>query len=167
MAELTNRERLQPSLLDRLTDEAPWEPSESRDRRIISAARLRECVTRDISWLLNCTSHWSEDALEGHDHVHGSVLNYGIPDLAGMALTGIDAGELEQRIRQAILHFEPRLTGGTLSVHVGVDAQRMDNRALTFDIQSQMWAQPMPLNLYLKTELDLDTGEFRVGEQVG
>ena len=167
MAELTTRERLQPSLLDRLTDEAPWEDNESREQRIITAARLRECVTRDISWLLNCTQHWSGEALTPYEHVNNSVLNYGIPDLAGTALSSIAPGELEQRIREAILFYEPRLTGGTLTVQVGIEPERMDERSLTFRIHSQMWAQPMPLNLYLKTELDLDTGEFRVGQGLG
>jgi hypothetical protein len=45
MAELTPQERLQPSLLDRLTDLAPAEREESREQRVINAARLREYVT--------------------------------------------------------------------------------------------------------------------------
>ena len=53
MAELTVKERLQPSLLDRLTDDEPDKNVESRDRRVISLERLRECVMRDLGWLLN------------------------------------------------------------------------------------------------------------------
>jgi type VI secretion system protein ImpF len=30
-----------------------------------------------------------------------------------------------------------------------------------------MWAQPIPLNLYLKTEVDLETGRFNVAESYG
>jgi type VI secretion system protein ImpF len=30
-----------------------------------------------------------------------------------------------------------------------------------------MWAQPIPLNLYLKTEVDLETGNFKVSEGFG
>jgi type VI secretion system protein ImpF len=30
-----------------------------------------------------------------------------------------------------------------------------------------MWAQPIPLNLYLKTEVDLETGTFNVSESFG
>ena len=44
MAELTSKERLQPSLLDRLTDDEPDKTQESRDQRVLSANRLRECV---------------------------------------------------------------------------------------------------------------------------
>ncbi|CAB3770100.1 type VI secretion system baseplate subunit TssE [Paraburkholderia solisilvae] len=162
MSELTPQERLQPSLLDRLTDLAPARRDESREQRVITAARLRECVTRDIEWLLNCTRAWSSEALAALPEVDNSVLNFGIPDLAGEALSGIDADLLQNRIRAALINFEPRLIGSTVQVSVNVDPGRMDNRSLSFRIDSEMWAQPMPLSLYLRTELDLETGEFRV-----
>lgn len=109
MAELTTTERLQPSLLDRLTDAAPSQREESREQRVISATRLRECVIRDLSWLLNAVNLETSRLLEAHPQVRSSVLNYGIPDLAGVAVAGIDAAALQQRIREAILAFEPRL----------------------------------------------------------
>jgi type VI secretion system protein ImpF len=167
MAELTPQERLQPSLLDRLTDLAPAERDESREQRVITAARLRECVTRDIAALLNCTRQWNADELDGLDHVGNSVLNFGIPDLAGAALSGIDAAVLQDRIRIALLDFEPRLIAETVQVSVSVDDERMDSRALSFRIDAQMWAQPMPLGLYLRTDVDLETGEFRVSQHFG
>src|ERR1700722_20338983 len=65
MAELTHRERLQPSLLDRLTDESPESAAESRDRRVLSLQRLREVVRRDLSWLLNCVHMEASQDLSG------------------------------------------------------------------------------------------------------
>jgi type VI secretion system protein ImpF len=167
MAELTSRERLQPSLFDRLTDLAPAQREESREQRVISAARLRECVTRDIASLLNCTRQWSNDELDGLAHVGNSVLNFGIPDLTGAALSGIDTGMLQNRIRAALLDFEPRLIGSTVQVIASVDESRMDSRSLSFRIEARMWAQPMPLSLYLRTDVDLETGEFRVSQRFG
>ena len=52
-------------------------------------------------------------------------------------------------------------------VTVHAKAGRMDSKALTFNIDSEMWAQPIPLNLYLKTEVDLETGTFKVSEGFG
>ena len=40
MAELTPKERLQPSLLDRLTDDEPEQQQESRDKRVLSTCLL-------------------------------------------------------------------------------------------------------------------------------
>jgi len=167
MAELTTQERLQPSLLDRLTDDEPGKLEESREKRVISATRLRECVSRDMSWLLNCVSLDADMALDDYPEVSRSVLNFGIPDLTGVALSGINADVLQRRVRDAILAYEPRLTANTLRVNVNAQSKRMDRQALIFNIESEMWAQPIPLNLYLKTEVDLETGDFKVSEGLG
>ena len=167
MAELTTTERLQPSLLDRLTDDEPGKLEESRDKRVISATRLRDCVTRDMSWLLNCVSLDANVDLEDYPEVSRSVLNFGIPDLTGMALSGIDADGLQRRVKDSILAFEPRLTASTLRLTVNALSKRMDRQALVFKIESEMWAQPIPLNLYLKTEVDLETGSIKVSEGFG
>jgi len=167
MAELTPQERLQPSLLDRLTDLAPAEREESREQRVITATRLRECVTRDIAALLNCTRQWDDDTLDGLEHVSNSVLNFGIPDLAGAALSGIDGAHLQNRVRVALLRFEPRLIADTVQVTISTDDERIDSRSLRFRIEAEMWAQPMPLGLYLRTDVDLETGKFQVSQQFG
>lgn len=167
MAELTTQERLQPSLLDRLTDDEPGKQEESREKRVISATRLRDCVTRDISWLLNCASMDADADLTDCPDVSRSVLNFGIPDLTGVALSGVNPEVLQRRVRDAILAFEPRLTGDTLRVTANALSKRMDRQALIFNIESEMWAQPIPLNLYLKTEVDLETGNFKVSEGLG
>lgn len=167
MAELTTQERLQPSLLDRLTDEEPTKPVESRERRVISASRLRECVTRDIAWLLNTVNFGTEDVLADYPDVARSVINFGIPDLTGAAFAGVDAATLQRQLREALRTFEPRLTPDTLQVKVAADTGRMDEHSLSFRIESEMWAQPLPLNLYLKTEVDLQTGHFNVADTGG
>ncbi|MFC5438038.1 type VI secretion system baseplate subunit TssE [Rhodanobacter umsongensis] len=167
MAELTTQERLQPSLLDRLTDDEPGKLEESREKRVISATRLRDCVTRDVSWLLNCVSLDVSVDLDDYPDVTRSVLNFGIPDLTGVSLSGINSETLQRQIKDVILAFEPRLTASTLRVTVNSNQKRMDRQALRFNIESEMWAQPIPLNLYLKTEVDLETGNFKVTEGFG
>lgn len=167
MAELTTQERLQPSLLDRLTDEEPGKHEESREKRVITASRLRDCVTRDMSWLLNCVNLGADEELADYPEVGRSVVNFGIPDLTGSALSGVDAAVLQRQIRAAIVAFEPRLIASTLQVTVSTDTDRMDRQSLVFNIESDMWAQPIPLKLYLKTEVDLETGAFHVSEGFG
>ena len=51
MAELTNRERHQPCLLDRLTDDEPSVKQESREKRVMSSPQVRRSVLRDLAWL--------------------------------------------------------------------------------------------------------------------
>jgi type VI secretion system protein ImpF len=167
MPELTQKERLQPSLLDRLSDDAPNETQEPREKRVFSLHRLREVVLRDLTWLLNTTNLAAGQDLDDYPQVRRSVLNYGLPDLAGLTVSGIDVLELERALRQAIVEFEPRILRNSLRVRLVVDADQMSHNAMTFDIEGELWAQPMPLHLYLKTEVDLEVGEVRVAEHTG
>ena len=48
-----SQDRLQPALLDRLTDEEPDRKLEPREQRALSKARLRQAVLRDLAWLFN------------------------------------------------------------------------------------------------------------------
>ena len=165
MADLTQKDRLQPSLLDRLTDNDPERKQESRDARVLSPSRLRECVRRDLVWLMNTTHLRSTQDLDDYPLVARSVLNFGLPDLAGRTTSTVDAGTLEQAIRKVILDFEPRLVARTLRVKLSVDDSQMSHNSMTFDIEAELWAQPLPLRLFLRTAVDLETGTIDVIDQ--
>ncbi|NOS87175.1 MAG: type VI secretion system baseplate subunit TssE [Methylococcaceae bacterium] len=162
MAELTQKERLQPSLLDRLRDDAPEKEQESRDQRVLSLNKLREGVLRDLAWLLNTSMLDSVQSLEDYPLVSHSVLNYGIPDLVGKTLSGVKVTDIQRQIRQAIWDFEPRILRASLQVKVTASENKMSQNAMTFDIEGDLWAQPLPLRLYLRTELDLETGAMDI-----
>jgi type VI secretion system protein ImpF len=164
MPELTQQERLQPSLLDRLTDDEPDKRLESRDQRVLSLRRLREGVRRDLAWLLNTWHLASTEDLTPFPNVAHSVLNYGIPDLAGATASSADVGTLERLIRQAVWDFEPRILKNSVKVRATIDTAQMSHNALTFVIEGELWAQPVPLHLFLKSEIDLECGAVQVTE---
>jgi type VI secretion system protein ImpF len=164
MAELTSQERLQPSLLDRLTDENPDSGSESRDQRLISWQRLRELVRRDLGSLLNTVHLEASEDLSDYPLVARSVLNYGIPDTAGVPVASINVEALQRRVRQAVLDFEPRLIRNKLSVTVEKQPSAMGRNSLVFLIAGEMWAQPTPQSISMRTELDLEAGTIRIDE---
>jgi type VI secretion system protein ImpF len=164
MAELLPQERLQPSLLDRLTDYAPEAREETRDKRVLSFTQLRASVLRDVGWLLNTVHLHASQDLSAWPAVAKSTINYGIPELAGASIAGRSTAALERAVRQAVLDFEPRILSDTLKVTVRIEPEQMNRHALLFIIEGQLWAQPMPLSLYLKTELDLETGAVTVAE---
>ncbi len=167
MAELTVKERLQPSLLDRLTDEEPDKKAESRERRVISLERLRECVLRDLGWLLNTGKLAQVQDLAEYPEVARSVVNYGSLDLSGRHISSTDLGALETAVRQAILDFEPRILPDTLRVRSVMEGESMSSNAITFEIEGSLWAQPMPMRMFLHTEVDLDSGHVAVVDQSG
>jgi len=167
LPELTHKERLQPSLLDRLTDDEPARRAESREQRVFSLSRLREAVLRDLAWLLNTTNFEAGTDLDAHPEVRHSVVNYGIPDLSGIYVSSANIGELERDLRQAILDFEPRILRHSLAVRLQTNESQMNHNAMTFLIEGELWAQPVPLRMYLKTEIDLDIGDVQIVEYAG
>jgi type VI secretion system protein ImpF len=167
MAELTPKERLQPSLLDRLTDNEPDRAVESRDLRVLSPQRLRESVRRDLAWLFNSVNLASVQDLSAHPEAERSTVNFGLPDLSGKTAAGIHAPTLEKLIRKAIWDFEPRLNKHSVRVRLLQDRKEVGPNALCVLIEAELWAQPLPLRLFLRTDLDLETGEARVSDVTG
>ncbi len=164
MAELLPQERLQPSLLDRLTDHEPSSQVEARERRVLSTQRLRESVLRDVGWLLNTVQLSATLPLADFPQVAASVLNFGVPDLAGTHMSGRNVPELERQITASLNLFEPRILRDTMKVTMTLKAAETDKRALTFTVQGELWAQPVPQSVYLKTALDLDTGAVTIAD---
>lgn len=160
MADPIQKELLQPALLDRLCDDDPERTVESRDDRVLTLRRLRQCVVRDLEWLLNCVA-MASDAAPLDPLVGASVVNFGVPSFAGVQAASTNLPRLELALRDAIWNFEPRLLRQTVRVR----AQRNDklnNRALWFEVQAQLWAHPLPIELHLRTELDLESGHIAV-----
>lgn len=164
MAELTPSERLQPCLLDRLTDDEPQSAVESRDKRVFSVRQLREAVLRDVAWLLNAPNKERTGEYDEFPLAKASVLNFGMPDLSGLSASAVEAGELERLVREAIERFEPRIMAGSLRVGVLAEEQQSGYNTLGMEISGDMWAQPVPDPLFLKTEVDLETGQCTLTE---
>ena len=167
MAELTPAERLQPCLLDRLLDDEPQSKEESREQRVVSVRRYRQGVLRDLQWLLNAVSYAPGDTLNDFPEVSCSVLNFGIPDLCGVTSSTLKPPEIQQQLLHVIQCFEPRISRETLSVRVITDTASMDQNAVAFEIEGELWAQPLPERLYVKTKFDLETGQCEVEDRPG
>ncbi len=161
-----SRDRLQPALLDRLIDERPSEPSEPPESRALSRQRLRESVLRDLKWLLNANAGLeAEDRVERYPLARRSVLNYGIRSLSGLLASKVDVADLERMIRRAIVEFEPRILPDGLTVRGRLPSDPFGHHnVLEFEISGRLWAQPYPLELLLRTDLDLETGLVEVRE---
>lgn len=160
--------RLQPSLLDRLTDDEPQKQTESTDKRVLNKTQLRQCVLRDLAWLLNTSNIETEVDTEMYPGVGRSVVNFGIRSFSGTRMSDVEAAELEKYVRRAILDFEPRILPETLEVKglVTEDLTHHHNM-MAFEIRCQMWAQPYPLSMLLRTNLDLESGEMQVHDHSG
>lgn len=164
MVESARLERLQPSLLDRLTDDSPDQTAETNATWIIDIPRLREIIQRDLHWLLNTTNFGADLNEDTHPEAAGSVLNYGISDVSGSVATNMRAAEIRAAIRTAIARFEPRIFPESLDVSLREEGDAR-GALVSFDIRAELWAEPVPLDLYLRTLLDVTTGQVTVQRQ--
>ena len=135
---------------------------ETVEQRTLSMRRLRDSVLRDLSWLLSTISFDTHKDLTAWPAVERSVLNYGLPSVAGLASGSFDPMEAAKRLQTAIESFEPRLT------HVRVtpefNAARMDVHALKFRVEAQLWGQPTPQRLLLRTQIDVESADVVISE---
>jgi type VI secretion system protein ImpF len=160
-------DRLQPALLDRLTDDNPEHDVEPLHNSIVSKARLKRTVMRDLIWLLNTTAHHTSGQLDQYPEVRRSVINFGIPVLSGKNFSGVDWRELERQIHDAILAFEPRILPESLSVKAIVPTDPLGHHnLLQFELRGELWSLPFPVELLLRSELDLETGYMKLTDQL-
>ena len=161
------RNRLQPSLLDRLTDDHPGERIEADERRVMSRTQLRNAVLRDLSALFNAVQPLDAQA-EAYPQVAGSVLQFGLPPLSGRLASSLDVTVLEGLIRQAILRFEPRILPESLQVRAREAGRVRDTpNVIEFEIRGELGSHPVPLEVLLRTQLDLEAGQVQVRDAAG
>jgi type VI secretion system protein ImpF len=165
MAIADPRDRLQPALLDRITDDAR-EPGAVDDRRVMTKAQLRQAVLRDLNWLFNAVQPLGT-AAASYPGVAEGVLNFGLPPLSGLLASKVDVSVLERTIRQAILRFEPRILRESLEVRAIATESVLDtHNIIEFQIRGHLWSQPVPLEILLRTQLDLEAGQVEVRDML-
>jgi type VI secretion system protein ImpF len=164
VAGLTPKEKLQPSLLDRLTDVRPDVRTSTAGVKVLSMEELRDGVRRDLAALFNATSLETVEDLSDYPNVQKSTLNFGMPDLSGKTASGMDLQELERALSRAIHQFEPRLLEETVKVSSDMYDAKSHNLMIA-KIEAELWSQPLPQKLLLRTELDLENGEVKLKEE--
>ncbi|HVS76056.1 MAG TPA: type VI secretion system baseplate subunit TssE [Steroidobacteraceae bacterium] len=143
---------------------------EPAERRMLSRQRLRECVHRDLGWLFNSMSLDAEQDLDPFPEVASSVLNYGMPSFAGRTASSIEPMEAAERLRRAIEIFEPRLRDvrvRPLQTARGEAQEPGHEGTLEFTIEAELWGQPVPQPMTLRTRIDTMSGDVSVTESRG
>jgi type VI secretion system protein ImpF len=160
--------RLLPVLLDRLTDHHPDNRNEAPGERMMTKTAFRQSVLRDISFLLNTTNAEAETDLTGAEHVRRSVINFGVPALSGRHLIDDDLDAVRDAMKDAIRTFEPRVLPESLVLKSlpSEDGYRTHNQ-LTMEIRGQLWSEPYPIDLLLRSRVDLESGQILLEDLLG
>lgn len=161
---------LKPSILDKLITEIGRKRADGSvdnppcfvpDLNLFTEAQLRDCIRRDIAWLLNDIHFEAAVDLTDYPEVRTSVLNQGLPDLSGIG-TDHDGQKARARdIAGTILAFEPRLDSGSVKVTVQSTAVDNENK-LHFSIQGELRNAIEESWVELRTSISLDDGHVEV-----
>lgn len=160
MAKREIERTVQPSLLDRLTDEDPRSPADVRVSYMESLHNFKRAVQRDLEWLLN-TRRIADETPDHLEELKRSVYHFGIPDITSLSRDSVDSRNvLLTRIDEALTMFEPRLT------NVQIQMQEMEGeshrRELRFIVEATLRLDPTPEQVMFDTVLHFSTGEIDV-----
>ena len=67
--------------------------------------------------------------------------------------------EIEKQLTDALIIFEPRINRRTLRVNV-----RIERNILSIELTGELWVNPLPEKLFIKTELDLESSQCSIKE---
>ena len=125
--------------------------------RPISESALRQEVGDDLQVLFNTIALGSTVDLSGLEQVRGSILNFGLPDIAHRSFEEAGVDDISEEIRAALVRFEPRLLPDT--IHVSRDTSA-DPAALKvrFVVRAVLRCEPADVGVEFVTNVDLDTG---------
>ena len=137
---------------------------EAGDLKSVSMRRLRDYVCRDLAALLNSASLDAVVDLSAHPHVESSVLNFGMPSLAGRSARSADPQQIAATMEAAVRRFEPRLSAVRVTAETGEEGN--ETHVLSFRIDAQLWGHPMPQQLVLRTRIDVDSGNVSLADAV-
>jgi len=151
---------VQPSLLDRLTDNDPRSSSEGRVGYLESVRHYKRGLQRDLEWLLN-TRRIPVAVPDELEELSRSVYNFGLPDVTSISRDSYEARDrLLRRVEDAIALFEPRLA----NVRIGVVEMEGENhrRELRFHVEGTLLMDPTPEQVIFDTVLHFASGEYEI-----
>jgi len=152
---------LLPSLLDRLTDEAPDRRREAERSRVAMLRDIRDGIRRDLENLLNtrCIATLDDSPMQ---ELRTSLLTYGLPDFSRVQLGAeADREALRRRIQEAIRRFETRLANVSVAL---IDSGAYGDRTLHLKISALLMVEPDPVSLVFDSRIHTLDRKVRLQE---
>lgn len=130
----------EPSLLQKLFDDAPKAKTAGGIFRSISLEQYKESVARDLEGLLNSRAAFSEETLSSYPNCQKSLMTYGLRDFSTMSLANAyDRASICRALEQSIARHEARLH----DVRVTLEANARNSvGGLHFSIHALLDVQP-------------------------
>ena len=162
MQNLSIKQKLRPSILDRIIDDSPEvHEKDSQVNKSFNLNYLKSSVRRDLEKLFNSRYRISDLPAELIE-IHNSLINYGLPDLATINMIDIDKrAEFCKHIEKTIKYFEPRFQSVKVKYLENID---YTDRTLRFRIEAVLFAEPMPEKIIFDSILEPITRTVSIEE---
>jgi type VI secretion system protein ImpF len=135
---LLNRRGFEPTLFDRLFDDAPGSPQETAVLRL-TLEELKDSVAGDLEALLNSRCAADDALMEQFPQASRSIVRFGLPDFCGMTLASpADRNSVCRSLERAIAQHEPRLR----DVRVRLEVDERQSNQLKFSIAALLVVNP-------------------------
>ncbi len=118
-----------------------------------------------MNWLFNSTQN-SDDL---SDYPRGPAVGAELRPAGGFGPAGFEPAiwsTWRRPCAKRLIFFEPRLMPHTVRVFAEPRAKSSHN-VISFRMEAQLWAQPIPLEIFMRTDMDLESGQTRVVESSG
>ncbi len=146
-------------LLERFAAEMPINPTEYKGDRL--NRQISDYLRSRLTILFNASGVDALVRTDKYPSAASSVLNFGVGNLAGREVSGIDRHRLVKRIRQAILRFEPRINPAGLVVRF-VQVDDSCGTSLNFIIEGEVDYLRDRFAFSLNSLWNTDSGEVQV-----
>jgi type VI secretion system protein ImpF len=155
----SHKAKYQPTLFERLADQAPREQHEKHPLRLITAEELKESVARDLEALLNCRCASGDDFLDGYPEAQQSICSYGMNDFVGLSLANpADRNHICRSLERTIAIHERRLK----QVHVSLSLENGAVNRLKFSINALLIVHPSTEPVFFDALLQPSTLQYSV-----
>ena len=130
-------------------------------RSIITEQALRREVEIDLENLLNATNMASGTDMTGVERARISIINFGLPDVANRTIDEARANDIEGEIREALIHYEPRLDESTIQV-IRDRKVRTEELKVRFIVRADLYCDPVNIPVEFVADVQLDTSKITV-----
>lgn len=99
-----------------------------------------------------------------HPHVRNSIVNFGLPAFIGRNIYALSVSQIEERLRQAVLSFEPRIRPETMRVQVVANRSNRVNpdQPLEFIVEGDILGTQHSIGILISTYWDPEKVRTRV-----
>lgn len=118
---------------------------------------LLRLVRADLEHLLNTVNMASTQRLDDYPEVAGSILNYGIPDIAHRTIEDEGVNQIVGEIETAIRIYEPRIPRRSVVVHREANGETGELR-VRFRVAAEVRMTPENLPIEFIADVEVDSG---------